>query len=298
MAYFQGVAASVADIRTALINACVASGWGLSGDVLHKGGCYLQSTVSGGACHLRAGGGLGAGGVLQNPTPQAVRFGDVGPLMAMTFPCAYHIETYEEPDEVFLNISYGVDAWQWAAFGRSDLALPASGVWVAASAGQAEVRTVGVEPARGYGASGTFSSPGPFWGSGSSSGADNSYIHTGIDGVQWPAAKRTADNGSVSGSYVLAGLNDRSPSALNAAAPLFPAQIWQFRVGNTSTLVADIRNLRYLRIDNYAPGEVLVLGHDRWKIYPFFRKNAEVRDGGGSLDHSGTMGMAVRYSGS
>jgi len=59
----------------------------------------------------------------------------------------------------------------------------------------------------------------------------------------------------------------------------------------------DLQNARTLRVDNYDPGQIITLGDDQWRIYPFYRKNADQRDGTTSSggDHSGTMGWAIRY---
>lgn len=44
----------------------------------------------------------------------------------------------------------------------------------------------------------------------------------------------------------------------------------------------------------------MTYGTDRWKIYPFHRKNAAVRNGvswSTGADHSGTFAYAIRYTG-
>ena len=66
---------------------------------------------------------------------------------------------------------------------------------------------------------------------------------------------------------------------------------------NKVRLVLEVRNARYMRIGNNDPEQVITLGPDRWKVFPFLRKNASVPDGGSVIDHSGTFGWAIRYDG-
>jgi hypothetical protein len=47
----------------------------------------------------------------------------------------------------------------------------------------------------------------------------------------------------------------------------------------------------------------VTIGQDRWKIYPFFKKNIQYRNGttgaspSGGTNHSGTLAMAIRHDG-
>ena len=59
----------------------------------------------------------------------------------------------------------------------------------------------------------------------------------------------------------------------------------------------DLAHCRFLRIDNYQPGDIIPLGPDRWKVAPWYRKNTAQRDGGSNIQHTGTFGWAIRYDG-
>lgn len=87
------------------------------------------------------------------------------------------------------------------------------------------------------------------------------------------------------------------PNRWNSEAVLLPIRGWKVRPENKITLTLDLEHARWTRVDNYEPGQLISIGPDRWKIFPCYRKNAAARDGGTGIDHSGTLGWAVRYEG-
>jgi len=80
---------------------------------------------------------------------------------------------------------------------------------------------------------------------------------------------------------------------------LLPIRAYKIRPSSKVSLIGDLENARYMRIDNYAPGEVFNLGAERWKALPWHQKNATPagRSGGDGLTHTGTLGWAIRYEG-
>lgn len=296
MAYTQGVANSLAELITAVQAACVASGWTLRGDVLHTDRSHVQLRQVGTTVTLLGGTGIDSSGNLVGQAPATVRIGTAG-ILALVFPCTYQIAVHGYPDEVFVHVNYDVDKWQWLAFGCSEFAAAGTGCWVAATMQQNNPNSIGVAPTLGYSGSGRCSTA--LFYSGAGAGAhSNCFMHSDIDGAGWMSiAPATSVTGVANLSYALAGLIDRQPSAMNGGTVLLPAQVWQVRVGWTKSLAADFRHCRILRIDNYLPGQVIPYGSERWKVFPFFRKDASQRDGGDNVGHTGTMGMAVRYDG-
>lgn len=150
MAYVTGTASSIADLATALKNACVANGWTLAGNVVHKFGCYASistgqlgdtSAAASSRLHLRVGNGIDGS---NNLTDQAPILCGLGVLRAAgtgttypdwDWPAAYHIHILTDPDEVYLFVNYGGQQfWQWVAFGQTDSPGNAgSGNWQCAS---------------------------------------------------------------------------------------------------------------------------------------------------------------------
>lgn len=158
MPYVTGVATSLGAIVTALRNACVANGWTLAGNVLHKGGCYVEilhvpkgAHIDHGLIQIRAGNGIdGANALVDAATGFDGRYGcgAIGPMgdgrssTAYTdwaWPVTYHIHILAEPDEVFLMVNYDSGRyWQGLSFGRSPVpGCPGTGNWYHASAPRA-----------------------------------------------------------------------------------------------------------------------------------------------------------------
>lgn len=296
MAFTQGVAASFSDLLGALRSACLEAGWNASDNDLHREGCVVRLTADASQLVARAATGL-SGSTLQEAAPTTVRIASIGSLLTIEFPCEYNISIHGNPDEVFLHVRATVDSWQWIAFGRNHIEVPGAGVWIAASAHTSSTPDrIAISPT--WGATSSTSSnqlvPAPFYDAENAS----SMIHVGVDGLGWAQTSRLFNNaGVVNAGRALEGLMQRSPSQMNGAAILLPVQVWLRRPGNTISLVAELAHVRLLRIDSYAAGEVISYGSDRWKVYPFFRKNVAQRDGGSNIAHTGTMGMAVRHDG-
>lgn len=307
MAFVEGVANSYADLLTAIETAMLANGWTKSGTVLHADGCFVELAAVGTTLTLRGGAGLTGSSALQDPGPSVVRIGNAGPIMQMVFPAVYHVALHASPREVYLHVNYDVDRWQWMAFGKSPVTVPNSGVWYAASFGDQSVSYLSITPdAGGSGYGSGDCAAGLFWGGGAGIGNRAGFLHSGVDGVDWcwpDYSARSPTNNCAYISTALRWLMDRQPNSINGAAIALPAQVWQARTGNTISLVGDFAHCRVMRVDNYAPAQVMEYGADRWRVYPFFRKSTVARDGGSfaaptaANAHTGTMGMAVRYDG-
>ncbi|MDN6856982.1 hypothetical protein QO207_10320 [Pseudomonas sp. CAN2814] len=319
MAFYTGAANSFADLRTALFSACVAQGWTLTDDVLSKGAAFVKCSISSADTAAQ---GIGlilqgatgyASGALVSPAPVTPRLGAPSRDTTLaSWPMEYSIHVFDSPAEVYLVARYNLDYYLWLAFGVSDVAgLGGSGLWTSAISRLKRGPQGGglnISPITGGGQGSDHTNPG----FGASSGAlfwnTDGYIDAGsqqdaicsnLDGVLWPY--RTLNNArslnsfqAVEASYPLI---TRSPSAWNSEAILLPIQGYVFRASNKCSLVVDLRNARYVRVDNYEPGQIITLGSDRWRVYPFYRKNTAARNGGTGLDHSGTFGWAIRYDG-
>lgn len=86
-------------------------------------------------------------------------------------------------------------------------------------------------------------------------------------------------------------LKDMGHSTLTGRAPMYP--LW-CAVPRGADLYSDVGHppdLRFIRLDGYAPGEELVLGSDRWKVFPVHRKN-----GPAGTPNSGVYGYAYRIT--
>ena len=128
-----------------------------------------------------------------------------------------------------------------------------------------------------------------------------SFIHCGLDSVEWlDAYSATTATGARHGPEYCASLINALPNLSNQATILLPIKCVKPRTSSGKTIVASLNNARYTRIDNIVPGEIITFGADQWKIYPFLRKDATVRNGVGwssGAPHSGTFGYAIKYTG-
>lgn len=314
MAYYTGSANTINALQTAIFTACTTSGWSLSGSTLSKGVLHMQIDILAmggayGSTGLRFRGGTGvSGGVV---TGAATYASDIGTYSnaALTFPLEYHVMVFSDPDEVYVVVNYSADRFQYAAWGRSHLSLPASGMWFGASLyslNQMSIINSSIfyttnNGPRGY----SYSQPMLFMRgeqySNYSQGYTEVHMLHGLDGISWTTGGSSAPSPSAmpAGAQLLGML----PNAWNSESILLPIQLTVPRPSNRKSIVASLRNARYLRIDNHEPGDIITLGPDRWKVFPWMRKNTVQRNGMASESsdlsniHTGTFGWAIRYEG-
>lgn len=295
MAYYTGTSNDMTAVRQALIDACVLEGWTWNGttDVLSKGSIHVRLASAAGYLRLygRTSATTGEMPVPHQMGPFTGRSAD--PLPVMTWPVTYRIFVFAE--EVYCVIQYSVDVFQWCAFGKSSVSgLPGTGTWVAATAAGIHAGyNNGMTMSTSYGTSNSLAvCPAPFWAT-AQSGDYESCVHSDLDGQGWWAS--TAANGGPVGVQAITDLIKLLPNSWNSEAVLLPIRAFKVRPSNKISLTVDLQYARFTRIDNYAPGEVISIGANRWMVLPFYRKNSAVRDGGQA--HSGTFGWAIRYEG-
>lgn len=306
MAYYSGTAASLTALRTALLTHAVADGWTLTGDVLSKAGVFfrIQSTATNVTC-------LGCeDNAVANPAPNVVSIGRIFQRTGYTtreisFPCNYEVFGFAQ--ELYLVVNYDVDAYQWLAFGKSTVpGLAGQGGWCGGSIGQFEATSASSDPiyisatgggSGGYGFANTCAAL--FWAAGPDAAGGlltrNCWVNHGLDGHGW--TYYGASTNIPSGILPLAPLIAMQPNGWNSEAVLLPVRSWKGRPSYKNSLIADLEHARHLRIDNLSPGDVLPLGPDQWKVFPWYRKNASARNGGMQINHTGTFGWAIRYEG-
>jgi hypothetical protein len=300
MAYFSGSAVDMAAVRAALVDACVTQGWSWDSgtEMLSKGAMFLRLQVVSGYLTL-----LGLTSASAGGAPNVVRIGQIGSA-PITYPLSYEVFVFAS--EVFLVVNYSVDIYQWAAFGQSSVSgLSGSGMWVGASTGPTNDNAgvgVSITPTSGGAIGSDRTSAALFWStvylSGSQQAHRNAYVHSDLDGEGWRLNNAAAT--SLVGVLASAPLVGIMPNSWNSEAVLLPIRAYKLRPASKISLVADLENARYTRLDNYAPGEVITLGPDRWKVFPWYRKDASARNGftgGSGVPHSGTLGWAIRYEG-
>lgn len=299
MGYYNGTANDIAAVRSALVNACTLEGWAWnsSTEMLSKGAMFLRLQVVSNDLTL-----LARTSAASGDAPGVVRMGPIGGNVvqpALTFPVAYEIFVFS--DEIFMVINYSIDCYQWCAFGRSTVAgLPGTGMWVGATKGDGSYNgTNGVNIFAATGGTSFQVCPALSWATigGDDGYTDNNFwLHSNLDSQGWWLTQTLSGSVPV-GIAASAPLIGLLPSAWNSEAVLLPIRFYKVRPSSKISLTGDVENARYTRVDNYAPGEIITLGADRWKVYPWYRKNTSGRNGGNGITHSGTFGWAIRYEG-
>lgn len=304
MAYYTGTVNDLTALRQALIDACGLEDWSWSGttEVLSKSGIFLRVRVASGNLEL-----LARTSETGGDAPGVVRIGPVGGnvvLPAFAFPMAYEVFVFAA--EVYLIVNYSVDCYQWCAFGKSTVSgVPGTGMWIGASKGGGSYNgTNGVSMTATQGAHASFDfCPALSWATvvDNNSYRDNNFwLHSDLDSKGWWLAQTfnsTTSTSSPIGIAAAAPLIGLLPNGWNSEAVLLPIRAWMIRSSNKISLTADLEHARYTRVDNYAPGEIITIGSDRWKVFPWYRKNTASRNGGVGLSHTGTFGWAIRYEG-
>ena len=295
MGYYTGTANDMTALRQALIDACTqpAEGWAWNGttEMLSKGAAFLKLQVVSGYLTL-----LGRTSASAGDAPNVARIGTFVST-AITWPVTYEIFAFAA--EVYLVINYSADLYQWCAFGLSTVqGMAGSGMWVAASLATAAPTSINMTQTAGAGASG-YACPALFWQTTYIyAEVRNGWVHSDLDSQAWWMAQ-TVDGATV-GVSAAAPLIGILPNTWNSEAVLLPIRAYKVRASSKISLVADLEHARYTRIDNYTPGQIVTIGSDRWKVFPWYRKNTASRNAGsssGSSAHTGTLGWAIRYEG-
>ena len=291
MAYYTGSANDLTALRQALIDTCVLEGWSWNpvSEVLSKGALFLRLQVVSGYLTL-----LGRTSGTSGDAAGVVRIGQIGST-PLAFPLTYEIFAFA--GEVYLVINYGIDFYQWCAFGGSSVqGLPGTGMWVAASLGAGDAASGVSVSATDGGSGGSTTTAALFWATNILSTANrNAWVHSDLDGQGWWLGQTLA--GALVGIRPAVPLIGLLPNSWNSEAVLLPLRCYKIRPSNRISLVVDVEHARCTRVDNYTPGEIISIGSDRWKVFPWYRKDVTSRDGASAANHSGTFGWAIRYEG-
>jgi hypothetical protein len=235
----------------------------------------------------------------------------------ITYPCNW--EFHGHAQEVYFIVNFAVDRYQFLAFGKSTVpGLPGVGTWIGATVGTVLDELGGpayslTAPVSifGYGGGGSYATGyqyitmslfGQVYSADENGMATPGYVHHDLDGYAWRVEPSSSTSYNPFGRQWIATTSGTGPymfqpSAWNAEAVLLPLRCYFRRPSSMLSLIVDCEHARLLRIDNLTPGDVLTLGSDKWKVYPWHRKNTAARNGGNYIDHTGTFGWAVRYLG-
>lgn len=314
MAFYSGSAVSYNDLLTKFLAHAQADGWTLSGSVLSKGGAFATILETATSITIRGcTDSLGTG-----PAPNEATLGRVWqrtgyPTVELVFPVSYRVFSFS--DELYLIVTYDVDKHQWLAMGKTDVpGLLGTGTWFGATGGPFAGNGYAANPflfgpTRGGSPSSSYDGrticPGMFWygmetsTSQTSTAGRNCYSHHGLDNSPWELG--VTDSSNSPGPNTFSDLLGVQPNLWNSDAVLVPIRQYKYRPSNKISLVCELKNARHIRCTNFASGEILTIGPDKWMVFPWFLKNTSVPDasgaGGSLVNHTGTYGWAIRYEG-
>ncbi|MDR3055257.1 MAG: hypothetical protein LBU53_07630 [Zoogloeaceae bacterium] len=311
MPFITGQAGSLQGLLDALTTAITAHGWTDAGggcytkdgcavrlELLNMGSFYGTTQYRFYVIRLVVGNGV-SGGALVDGAPIGQFIGEMeqNTGYGISFPATFSIHINQNPDEVYFFVNHNVTYWQWLAFGRSPVpGIPGTGNWSGGTRGAPASGVYGagkiaiyITPTGGTGGTHYTTSTALFWDGNVNTEAVTSIIHHGLSGDGWQSAP--------SGAVAAAPRIEYGISTWNQGAPLIPIRALLARGDTKNSIISELRHARYLRLDHYAPGEVITLGQDKWRVYPWWKKNITARNGGTNIDHTGTFGVALRYDG-
>ncbi len=237
-----------------------------------------------------------------------------------SWPVTYHLQSWTNPDMIVCILNYDTDRIQVIFFGDMvkvhNSAFVGGNMFFASrgathpltSAGLYSLTDTVLNAGTHFGTqdTGIYNSPSsiPF-ASVNSQDTPGMGIHVEIDGTIWDGGY--ADNFSTDQckvsltDYTVSSLF-RSPNAWNSQSHLIPMHLQFAMADSLFGYMGYVEHLRLIRVDNYNIGDIITLGTDKWKIYPWVKKSTIARNGTqlNSSDgyyHSGTVGLAVRYDG-
>ena len=304
--FYTGNFNSFETLKTSVQTALQNHGWGLNGDgTLEKNGMYVRLDA-GTIYQLAAFAGTGTS-TPPLPLPGAAPFGVKIMNFSgspMNFPAIYDLHVFDDTDEVYLIVNYNGDKYQQLSFGKSRVdQVGGTGMWLTGSfrsdVVQAATHLVYTDAGASYAGFGWSGMGCGLFFERYNAPLGCSYIHTGLDTTGWKKVD-SVDGGLLSSGDPMAGLLQSLPSQFNQSTVLLPLYAVQRRLSKGQTIAADLQHARLCRNDNHLSGEIVTYGTDRWKIYPFHRKNAAVRNGVSwsvGADHTGTFAYAIRYTG-
>lgn len=217
-------------------------------------------------------------------------------LYAASWPVTYHLFAFATPVPVlFCIIQYGSGMHQHLAFGGMvKYGTWGGGLWVSASIGQPydddlnKPFRVTQDNSQGWN---PFSHSGSiFWKTKYETlSRTGSVLRCDLDGssVPWTAEADVI--------ITFDPLHKRMPAAWNNQVQLLPYNLAVPRPSGFWSLVGQIPWIRATRNTYLEPGDVITEGSDRWKVFPWVKRDAANPAGG--VGHSGTVAVALYYDG-
>ena len=335
MPYQTGTVASFAALKTEIMSFLVANSWTQETDIIKRNGVFAKITTGTHASdsdnYIRLEGGKksdGSGNLIakhDGPGPWNNNSGEMtasfGLLSAnaMVFPITYYFHLATTPvDEFWCVIQFNGDRCQRMGFGNINKSAPFTGGGFYSSS------TVEINSSNqnlyNWSSNNLLSNPGMGNNAGTSSrnalelipfhGGDavnanvfaGSVVHAEVGGGEWysshivtSAPPYPLTEYMIMTHKEMGSLQKVSESTVNGMPNLIPFNLRVRGYDNNLQPIGSLENIRFSQIALLNFGQVESDGTDSWKFYPIYKKDASAPNGG--LNHTGTMGFAVRYDG-
>lgn len=313
MAYQTGSVNSLADIQNVIQTFLTANGWtwDSANSTIYKNNLYVKFIApSGDKVLFRAMTALTGGtSPIRDVGMGRMAHTDNATFMSavITYPATYFL--FLDSDEFYCIINYNVTMYQFVTWGQStvDVGAEATGMFISGSvnsvatySGAGAGANIGLTATTGgYNSWWAQRSAAPFWTTNldTTGGYDqtNDFVHTTIDGATWNLHNSGGSNTLFVGAGANGNIIQYLPNVWNGESPFLPVRIYKMRPESKSSLVAELKNARYCRIDNFNDQETVSIGSNEWMVFPFFRRDMLNRNGATSYaNHTGTFGWAIR----
>lgn len=329
MAYATGIANSSLDLKNALIAFCTTNGWTESAGVLSKGDNHFLPAVTGN--HLKVDMGDAAGFVapgitgannypyisVNNVWPVTYRLFAISEDGADTVVLAMlEANGTEYKYMMFGNLQNKLGVWNGGQWMHATYASQSNGSTSRQSnaginidiSGGPEGGSNTEEYIQAHGPLFAFTEGWPNFGSNYTAG--NSFIKCDIDGGTYKRnqlgviSSAPSRNGCVDAFRFAKLLLYRGRNAWNGQSCLVPAHVILGRASTTFSRLGTIGHIRFMRMDNYEPGDIITLGLDRWMVLPMYKRDATTVYGAkgsfnntAAVGHSGQLAYAIKYDG-
>lgn len=309
MAYQTGVVTTASDLATTIKNFAVAQGWTLTGDVVSKNGCYVELTTPS-SSELKVQGAKNGNFVAPDLCPRNSR------IFLTNWPTSaiYHLMSFDNPETIWCTINFGTIYYMHIGFGNvQKYGDWAGGMWFHAQHTTSNKDLGCMTGINGYARpfySNTPNNCALFWSqldnSIISSASNNkcSFLHCELRGEIWPAMgaiNDASDYNIIHCPTIIGPLQKCNPNAFNGQTVLTPFQLFLQGTDGHMMPIGHVEHLRFVKLTNYNPGDIIQLGPDRWKLYPWFKLDTANPNGisysSDDLATTGVLGVAVRYDG-
>ncbi|MCO1335464.1 hypothetical protein MO867_14085 [Microbulbifer sp. OS29] len=314
MAYQTGIVNSAVDLLTVIQGFAQNNGWTLNGSVLQKSDAYIKLTANSDdelqITGLRDG--------LSSDPDACPRYSRIA-FDTGLWPtnAAYHIAAFSNPDTLWVTMVSGVtDHWHLGFGTLEKLGNWTGGQWFHAQHSSSNAGNNCYSTVLG----GTYSMWGGdtarecalFWSQKDGRSWDSqshiskcSYLHCELRGYVWEStysANDKSDLNAVHGPTIFRPIHCSNPNKFNGQTILTPFNLFLQNTDGHYMSIGHVGHLRFVKLTNYNPADILTVGSERWKVFPWHRKDSAVPNGkepnynDGSFS-TGVLGIAVRYDG-